>query len=169
MTGQWPVAAARGPGGLRLSPAAAAAGPDTLAGHAWLVETFVRRTPGVTDAVVTTADGLVLAASPHQHTDVSDRLAAIAAGLTSIARAATQTVGGDVLQTTVDLDTGLLLVRPLPGPASGTVLVLTRPDADPGDVGYQLTLLTRRIHRALGDTTTETRGGTTPAAVTPLR
>ncbi|MGF1647974.1 MAG: roadblock/LC7 domain-containing protein [Kineosporiaceae bacterium] len=155
------------PGGRPLSPAAVATGPDALAGHAWLVEAFVRRTPGVTHAQVATADGLVLAASAREPADRSDRLAAVAAGLTSIAHAAAHVVGGHLLQTTIEIDTGLVVVRPLPGRGSGTVLALTRPDADPDDIGYELTLLARRIHRALGDGGPADHPG--PPAVTPLR
>ena len=162
MTGHHPVTSPRGSGAPGLSPTAAAAGPDALAGCAWLVETFVRRTPGVTHTVVTTADGLVLAASPHQPGDVNDRLAAVAAGLTSLARATAHTTGGDLLQTTIELDTGHLVARPLGDRDAGTVLALTRTDADPSHVGHQLTLLTRRLHRALTDTTH-------PTAITPLR
>lgn len=61
-------------GGVRsLSRAALAAGPDALAGHAWLLESFVRRTAGVTRAIVVTGDGLVLAASGSATPTDADR------------------------------------------------------------------------------------------------
>jgi predicted regulator of Ras-like GTPase activity (Roadblock/LC7/MglB family) len=136
------------------------------------VETFVRRTPGVTHAQVSTADGLVLAAAtrqPPEPPDHPDRLAALAAGLTSIAHAAAHTLHGHLLQTTLDLDTTHLVLRPLPGRAGGAVLALTRPDADTGDIGYELTLLARRIHRTLHHHPDDPHDRSVVAAVTTLR
>jgi hypothetical protein len=147
-----------------LSPAAAAAGSDARAGHTWLLESFVRRTRGVTHAIVISGDGLVLTASTRQTADRSDQLAAVAAGLASLSLAAAGVLGSaGPLQTTVELDDGLLVVRPLGDPSAGTVLALTRADADLGDVGYELTLLTRRIRRATAEAPRGPRG---PVSIT---
>ncbi|MGF1646072.1 MAG: roadblock/LC7 domain-containing protein [Kineosporiaceae bacterium] len=168
MTDRHPAPSGGRPRVRSLSPAAVAVGPDALAGHAWLVESFVRRTTGVTHAVVTSADGLVLAASSREPADRSDQLAALAAGLTSLAHAAARVVGVDgPLQATVELGAAVVVVRPLGSPPGGTLLALSRADADPGEVGYGLTVLARRVGRMLRDGLDD--GPRPPASVSPLR
>lgn|GEM_PF-395711 len=153
-----------------LSPAAAAAGPDALAGHAWLMESFVRRTAGVSQAIAVTGDGLVLAASGtaagRLPTDRSDQLAAVAGGLVSLAHATGRlTDAGDAVQATLELAEAVVVARPLGGPADGSVLVLARGQADLGYVAYELAVLVSRLRRAL-DLDTPHRGA---AAAPPTR
>jgi hypothetical protein len=156
-----------------LSPTAAAAGPDALAGHAWLLESFVRRTAGVTRAISVTADGLVLAASgpaaARAGHPLSDQLAAVAGGLVSLAHATARlTDAGEALLATVELAEAVAVARPLGGPGDGSLLVLTGAQADLGYVGYELTVLAGRVRRALDlDGDAGGRGGT--ADVRPVR
>ncbi|GGU89916.1 dynein regulation protein LC7 [Actinomadura cremea] len=51
---------------------------------AWLVNDFVDSTPGVTDALIVSCDGLVLIASRALPGDQADTLSAMAAGLLSL-------------------------------------------------------------------------------------
>jgi uncharacterized protein len=51
----------------------------------WLVNNFVAEVPGVTDAVVVSADGLVLIASDGLREERAQHLAAIASGINSLA------------------------------------------------------------------------------------
>ncbi|MGS2619997.1 roadblock/LC7 domain-containing protein [Micromonospora sp. LZ34] len=67
-----------GNGGL----AAAAAGPQDFA---WLVRQFADDVPGITHALLVSLDGLQLAASRGVSRDLGDQLAALTAGLLSMA------------------------------------------------------------------------------------
>lgn len=178
MTGRRPAAPGTGaPAGTPsrpLSPAAVAAGPDSCAGHAWLLESFVRRTAGVSHAIAVTGDGLVLAVAGGEPADRSDQLAAVAAGLVSLAHATARvTAAGDPLQASVELAGGTVVARPLGTPGAGAVLVLTGAQADLGYVAYELTVLVSRVRRVLaggGDGERDGRGGGAgPAGVRPIR
>ena len=61
----------------------------------WLVENFVDRVPGVTEAVVVSADGLPMAVSRGLDRDTGDRFAAVASGLIGLAYGAAGRFGGD--------------------------------------------------------------------------
>src|SRR5690606_40414192 len=65
----------------------------------WLVSKFAREVPGVSHAILVSADGLLMAASEHMPTERADQLAAVASGLASLSTGAAQLVdGGHVLQ-----------------------------------------------------------------------
>jgi predicted regulator of Ras-like GTPase activity (Roadblock/LC7/MglB family) len=69
--------------GIRTSAnPAAIKGP---ADFAWLVDQFVEAAPGVTHALIVSLDGLQLAASRMVPRDLGDELAALTAGLLSMA------------------------------------------------------------------------------------
>jgi predicted regulator of Ras-like GTPase activity (Roadblock/LC7/MglB family) len=67
-------------GGTAHPPAAR--GPQDCA---WLIRQFADEVPGVTHALIVSLDGLQLAASRTVHRDVADQLAALTAGLLSMA------------------------------------------------------------------------------------
>ena len=46
----------------------------------WLLNGFVRRVPGVTEAVVLSADGLPMAVSEHLDRESAERCSAVASG-----------------------------------------------------------------------------------------
>ena len=52
----------------------------------WLVSNFVERVPGVSEATVVSSDGLLVALSDGLDRSSGDRLAAVSAGLLSIAK-----------------------------------------------------------------------------------
>lgn len=114
----------------------------------WLITEFVNSTPGVAHAVVVSSDGLRLAQSDGFPPDRADQLAAVAAGLLSLTAGAARVFeGGQVTQTVVEMQRGLLLVMAI---SDGSCLsVLASPDCDMGLVAYQMTLLVERAGQVL--------------------
>ncbi|WP_084961431.1 roadblock/LC7 domain-containing protein [Thermoactinospora rubra] len=114
----------------------------------WLVTRFVEDVPGVAHAVVVSADGLPMAFSRGFPKDRADQLAAIAAGLISLTQGAARVFeGGNVTQTLVEMQRGLLLVMSI---SDGSCLaVLAAPDCDMGLVAYQMTILVERAGQVL--------------------
>ncbi|WP_307796327.1 roadblock/LC7 domain-containing protein [Amycolatopsis sp. 195334CR] len=124
--------------------------PSTLAngGFAWLITDFVKRVPGAAHAVVVSADGLMLAHSRGLPKDKADQLAAVASGLTSLARGASKIFeGGTVAQTVVEMANGFMFLMSV---SDGSCLaVLGAPDSDIGLVVYEMTLLVDRVGKQL--------------------
>lgn len=117
-------------------------------GFAWLITDFVHRVPGVAHAVVVSADGLLLAASRGLPKDRADQLAAVASGLTSLAKGAAKVFdGGPVAQTVVEMANGFMFLMSV---SDGSCLaVLGAPDSDIGLVVYEMTLLVDRVGQQL--------------------
>ncbi|MFG1698765.1 roadblock/LC7 domain-containing protein [Nonomuraea sp. NPDC049309] len=114
----------------------------------WLVTGFVEEVPGVAHAVVVSADGLPMAYSRGFPQERADQLAAIAAGLVSLTQGSARVFGGgEVTQTLVEMERGLLLVMSI---SDGSCLaVLAAPDCDMGLVAYQMTILVERAGQVL--------------------
>ena len=114
----------------------------------WLVSGFVEEVPGVAHAVVVSADGLPMAFSRGFPKDRADQLAAIAAGVVSLTAGSARVFeGGEVVQTLVEMELGLMLVMSI---SDGSCLaVLAAPDCDMGLVAYQMTLLVERAGQVL--------------------
>jgi len=114
----------------------------------WLVENFARSVPGLRQAVVVSADGLLLATSGGLDRAYADQLAAIASGLTSMTlAAATHLSGGEVHHLLVETEGGLLLVMQVSDGSS--LAVLAEGNADVGLLGYEMALLVTRMGDAL--------------------
>lgn len=114
----------------------------------WLVGSFVSRVPSVHEAVVVSSDGLLIAMSEGLERAAGDRLAAVAAGLTSIARGAGQPLdAGPVNQIVIELERALLLVMCI-SDGSSLAVTATRP-CDIGLVAYEMALLVERAGNAL--------------------
>ncbi|HEX7353639.1 MAG TPA: roadblock/LC7 domain-containing protein [Mycobacteriales bacterium] len=114
----------------------------------WLVESFATSVPGLRQAVVVSADGLLLAYSGGMDRDQADQLAAIASGLASMTvAAATHLQGGDVHHLLVETEGGLLLVMQISDGSS--LAVLADRGADVGLLGYEMALLVTRMGDAL--------------------
>ena len=121
--------------------AGAAAGAGQLD---WLLDDLVQRVSHVTKAVILSQDGMALAASKTLERDDAEHLAALAAGLQSLARGAGRHFGGGggVRQTIIEMESGYLLVS---AAGSGTCLaVIAEPDADLGLVAYEMAILVGR-------------------------
>jgi uncharacterized protein len=114
----------------------------------WLVDDFVNRVSGVAHALVVSAEGLPLAASAHLPRDRADQLAAVASGLVSLAQGAARCFdAGQVVQTVVELERGIMLLMPISDGSS--LAVLASPACDIGLVGYEMTLLVDRVGQQL--------------------
>src|SRR3954463_813406 len=92
----------------------------------WFVSNFVRDVPGVSHAILVSADGLLMASSSHLPADRADQLAAWTAGLASLASGAARLFeAGEVRQSLVEMDDGYLLLMGVGNgshlPAAGAV------------------------------------------------
>lgn len=114
----------------------------------WLVENFVDRVPGVTEAVVVSADGLPMAVSRGLDRDTGDRFAAVASGLIGLAYgAAGRFGGGAVTQIVIEMENAFLFVT---GISDGSSLaIVADASADVGLVGYEMAVLVERAGAVL--------------------
>jgi predicted regulator of Ras-like GTPase activity (Roadblock/LC7/MglB family) len=112
----------------------------------WLLSDFLGQVPGVADAVVVSADGLLLADS--QQGRKADELSAIVSALTSLAGGLARAISfGAVKQTMVTMDEGHLVVMAI---SDGSCLgVYARVTCDLGVLAYQMALLVERAGHAL--------------------
>jgi len=118
----------------------------------WLLTDFADRVPDVAHALAVSIDGLAIAASAGLPGDAVDQLAAITSGLSSLTTGAARCLSaGTVRQLVVDMDGGLLMVMAVADRA--LLAVLATPGCDLGLVGYESTLLVRRVGAVLTPTT----------------
>jgi predicted regulator of Ras-like GTPase activity (Roadblock/LC7/MglB family) len=128
--------------------------PNSVAGNleygdlGWLLTSFSQRVPSIVYALAVSVDGLCLAASERVTADRADQLSAITSGIASLtAGAARCMTTGQVRQSVVDMDGGVLLVMAVADRAH--LAVLAEPGADLGQVGYETALLAQRVATAL--------------------
>ncbi len=109
-----------------------------------LLRRFAATTPGVSEAIVVSSDGLLLGTSRRRDHPGVEQFAAIAAGLTSMAAGASACFGYDrVEQLVIEMSGGFLFVMAL---GDGSVLgVRTVRDCDVGLIGYEMTMLLNRV------------------------
>ena len=114
----------------------------------WLMEDLTSRVDHVRQAAVLSADGLPLGSSHGLSQADAEHLAALAAGVQSLARGAgAQFEGGGIRQTVIEMDTAFLFIA---SAGYGTCLaVLTDQKADAGAVAYEMTVLLKRIGQHL--------------------
>lgn len=100
-------------------------------------------------AVLLSADGLLLTGSRGMEVETAEHLAATGSALVGVARStARQFARGTVHQAAVEMDGGYLLVA---AAGQGTCLaVLTGPDADIGQIVYEMHVLVRRVGTHVG-------------------
>src|SRR5919202_2919 len=105
----------------------------------WLVQSFVKKVPGVIHTIVVSADGLLMALSDDLDRATADQLAAVPSGLSSLTQGAARYFGGgSVNQTVVEMEKGFLFVMSI---SDGSVLaVLATLQCDIGLVGYEMAL-----------------------------
>mgnify|MGYP002682326790 CR=1 FL=1 len=110
----------------------------------WLVTNFVDRVPGVSEAVVVSADGLPMATSQGLDRDAADRFAAVASGFIGLAYgAAGRFGGGAVTQIIIEMENAFLFVT---GISDGSCLaVVADGTCDVGLVGYEMAVLVERV------------------------
>ena len=119
-------------------------GRSAPGGLNWLLENLVSTVHRVRQAVILSPDGLPLGNSPGLSADDADHLAALAAGVQSLARGAGQRFsGGEVRQTIIEMDAALLFIT---AAGQGTCLaVLADVDADAGLIAYEMAVLVKRV------------------------
>lgn len=126
--------------------------PQTLSDGArsfsWLLNGFVDKTAGVTDAVAVSSDGLLMAMSSSLDRASAEQLAAIISGMVSLGNGASGCFGFEGLeQVIVAMRKGFLFVSAI---SDGSCLgVVTSKGCDIGLVGYQTTLLVERAGTVL--------------------
>ncbi len=114
----------------------------------WLIGEFARETPGVTQALVVSADGLRLAASAGMAEALGDQLSAAASGLVSLAKGTARLLeAGPVTQTILEMAGGYLFVTAID--TGATLAVHADRRCDLGMVGYEMTMLANRVGHAL--------------------
>jgi uncharacterized protein len=114
----------------------------------WLVADLVRRVPGVAHAVAVSADGLLIAVSEGLPRDRADQVAAIASGLVGLASGAARCFeAGEVVQTVVEMDGGLLMIMSIS--AGSALVVLSTNEGDVEQVAFEMALLVERVGDAL--------------------
>ena len=118
------------------------------ADFSWLLDNFVRSTPGVQHTVVVSADGLLMAMSDKLHREAGDQLAAIVSGVSSLARgAARQLDSGDVRQAIIEMDDSFFF---LVNVSDGSVLAVSaEAGCDVGLIGYEMAMLVQRFETVL--------------------
>ena len=122
--------------------------PDDLRQLDWIVSRFVDEVPDAAHAILVSADGLLMAASSSIPGERAEQVAAVSSGVASLAVGAARLFeGGAVLQTVVEMEHGYLMLMSV---GDGSHLaVLTRENADIGQVGYEMALLVDRVGRAV--------------------
>jgi predicted regulator of Ras-like GTPase activity (Roadblock/LC7/MglB family) len=123
----------------------------------WLLANFVRKTDGVQEAIAVSSDGLLMALSDGLDRDGAERLAAIVAGITSLAKSASRRYGFDGLKLVmIEMGRGFLLVSAI---SDGSCLgVVASGSCDLGLVGHEISVLCDRVGELL-----------TPQTITQLK
>ncbi len=117
------------------------AGPERDLG--WLLDDLAGRVDHFRQAVILSRDGLAIASSAGLSREDAEHLAALAAGLQSLARGAGERYGaGEVRQCIIELEQALLFVT---SAGHGSCLAVLCPaDADAGLVAYEMAMLVKR-------------------------
>ncbi len=114
----------------------------------WLLNGFVRKVPGVREAVVLSADGLHLAVSEDLDRESAERFSAVASGLVGLAHGAAMRFGGGrVNEVIVEMEHAFLFVT---GISDGSALAFVASgDADVGLVAYEMKVLVDQASKVL--------------------
>jgi len=118
--------------------------PRQAANLNWLLDDLVERVPSAQQAVVLSADGLLMGASAGLSREDAEHLSAMAAGFQSLARGASRHFrAGPVRQTVVEMESAFLFVT---AAGQGACLaVLAASDSDMGLIAYEMAMLVTRV------------------------
>jgi predicted regulator of Ras-like GTPase activity (Roadblock/LC7/MglB family) len=110
----------------------------------WLLDDLIQRVPGTQQAVVLSADGLLMGSSQGLDREDAEHMSAMAAGFQSLAKGASRHFGaGPVRQTVVEMESAYLFVT---AAGQGACLaVLTGIDSDIGLIAYEMAMLVTRV------------------------
>lgn len=114
----------------------------------WLLDDLVERVPAAQQAVVLSADGLMMGSSAGLSREDAEHLSAMAAGFQSLAKGASrQFRAGPVRQTVVEMESAFLFVT---AAGHGACLaVLAGSDADLGLIAYEMAMLVTRVGQTM--------------------
>jgi len=123
----------------------------------WLLDDLVARVQEARQAVVLSADGLLIASSRGLSREDAEHLSAVASGFQSLARGAGRHFGGgDVRQTIIEMESAFLFVT---AAGHGACLaVLSSEEADMGLIGYEMAMLVTRVGQYLSTPARATAG-----------
>ena len=114
----------------------------------FLVRNFAERVPGVRDAIVVSADGLLMAMSAGLSRESADRFAAASSGLIGLAHGAAAPFGGGrVTEVIIEMEYGFIFVTGISDGSS--MAVMADASCDVGLVGYEMARLVERCGGAL--------------------
>lgn len=110
----------------------------------WLLDDVVNRVVGAQNAIVLSADGLLLGRSAGMSKDDSDQLSAIASSLQSLAKGVSKQFSrGRVLQNMIEMELGYLFVS---AAGQGACLaVLAGESVDVEMIAYEMNRLVKRV------------------------
>jgi uncharacterized protein len=113
-------------------------------GLSWLLDDFIERVPTAHQAVVLSADGLLMAASRGLGREDAEHFAAMAAGFQSLAKGASRHfTAGPVRQVVIEMESAYLFVT---AAGQGACLaVLSGADSDLGLIAYEMAMLVTRV------------------------
>jgi predicted regulator of Ras-like GTPase activity (Roadblock/LC7/MglB family) len=124
---------------------------DPSADLAWLLDDLIKRVHEAQHAIVLSADGLLMAASREFDHEDAEHLAAVAAGIQSLAKGVGERFGGGpIRQTVVEMRNAYLLVTVA---GQGACLaVLSTEEADIGLIAYEMAMLVTGLGHHLSAT-----------------
>lgn len=113
-------------------------------GLSWLLDDLIERVPTAYQAVVLSADGLLMAASRGLGREDAEHFAAMAAGFQSLAKGASRHfTAGPVRQVVIEMESAYLFVT---AAGQGACLaVLSGADSDLGLIAYEMAMLVTRV------------------------
>jgi len=118
------------------------------AGISFLISSFAERVAGVRDAIVVSADGLLMAMSPGMSRESADRFAAASSGLIGLAHGAAAPFGGGrVTEVIIEMEYGFIFVTGISDGSS--MAVMADAGCDVGLVGYEMARLVERTGTVL--------------------
>jgi predicted regulator of Ras-like GTPase activity (Roadblock/LC7/MglB family) len=114
----------------------------------WLLDDLVDRVEQAKQAVVLSADGLLIAGSRGLSREDAEHLSAVASGFQSLARGAGRHFGGGaVRQTIIEMESAFLFVT---AAGQGACLaVLAEANSDIGLIAYEMAMLVKRVGQNL--------------------
>ncbi|GAA2354620.1 roadblock/LC7 domain-containing protein [Dactylosporangium salmoneum] len=121
----------------------------------WLLSGFTQRVSGVRHTVAVSGDGLLIAASNELAPERADQLAAMVAGVVSLAQGLSAcTEAGPVRRTIVEMGRSLLFVMALgEGDTLASLATMVQPGCDVGQVAFEMSGLVEQVGAALTPTT----------------
>src|SRR5690349_18384894 len=119
----------------------------TVTGLDWLLNGFVQRTAGVRHSIAVSGDGLLIASSPELAPERAEQIAAVVAGVVSLAQGVAYTVDrGPVLRSIVQMHKSLMFVMALgDGRTLASLATIALPTADVGQVAFEMSALVNQV------------------------